>query len=184
MKTAFLLFDRLTVLDFVGVYDPLTRLRTMGLMPDFEWRLCGWTESIADEAGLRLIPDEVRQPLSGYDLLIVPGGLGTRTLMRDPEFIDWLQSATATPLKASVCTGSLLLGAAGFLMGKPATSHPTALADLAPFCESVSKDRIVDTGDVVTAGGVTAALDLGLHLVNRLAGESARDAIARQIDYG
>ena len=87
------------------------------------------------------------------------------------------------PLKASVCTGALLLGAAGFLAGKSATTHPSALRELEPYCGEVRTDRVVDAGGVVTAGGVTAGIDLGLHLVRRLAGTEACRRIARQMDY-
>ena len=103
--------------------------------------------------------------------------------MKDAAFLDWLRTASEVPLKASVCTGSLLLGAAGFLVGKRATTHPSAVAELAPFCAEVVEDRIVDEGNTVTAGGVTAAIDLGLHLVERLAGTEARSRAARQMDY-
>jgi transcriptional regulator GlxA family with amidase domain len=183
MKAAFILFDRLTALDFVGAYDPITRLRSMNLMPDFEWRLCGWTDPVTDDRGLRLAPDQVREPLADYDLVIVPGGFGTRTLIHEPVFLDWLRTAAPVPLKASVCTGSLLLGAAGFLSGKRATTHPSSMADLAPFCAGIAEERIVDSGDIVTSGGVTAAIDLGLYLVERLAGANARARVARQMDY-
>jgi transcriptional regulator GlxA family with amidase domain len=183
MKAAFVLFDQLTALDFVGVYDPLTRLRSMNLMPDFEWRLCGWTEPVIDDRRLRLAPDLVREPLNNYDLVIVPGGIGTRTLMYDRAFLDWLRTAARVPLKASVCTGSLLLGAAGFLAGRRATTHPSAVEELAPLCAAVATERIVDEGDVITAGGVTAAIDLGLYLVERLAGRDTRARVAQQMDY-
>jgi transcriptional regulator GlxA family with amidase domain len=103
--------------------------------------------------------------------------------MHEPAFLDWLRTAASVPLKASVCTGSLLLGAAGFLSGKRATTHPGAVAELAPLCAEVRQERIVDAGDVITAGGVTAAIDLGLHLVERLAGPDARERVARQMDY-
>lgn len=183
MKAAFVLFDRLTALDFVGVYDPVTRLRTMELMPDFAWRLCAWTDPVTDDRGLRMTPDLVREPLSDFDILIVPGGPGTRTLMHEPAFVDWLRTAAPVPLKASVCTGALLLGAAGFLCGKRATTHPSAVAELAPFCAEVANERIVDAGNIITAAGVTAAIDLGLYLVQCLAGADARARVARQIDY-
>jgi len=75
------------------------------------------------------------------------------------------------------------MGAAGFLSGKRATTHPSAVAEVAPFCAAVGQERIVDAGDVITAGGVTAAIDLGLHLVERLAGPDARERVARQMDY-
>ena len=183
MKAAFILFDRLTAMDFVGVYDPLTRLRSMGVMPDFEWSLCGLTLDVEDDRGLLFIPDTLAEPLDGYDLIVVPGGYGTRPLQQDKAFLTWLRTAEAVPLKASVCTGALLLGAAGFLEGKRATTHPSNFDDLAPYCAHVVDERVVDEGDVITARGVTSAIDLGLHLVERLAGEAARARIAKQMDY-
>lgn len=183
MKIAFVIFDRLTALDLIGVYDPLTRLRSMGFMADLEWQLCAYTESVTDDRGLRLSPDRVQEPLDSYDLVSVPGGIGTRELMNNAQFIGWLRSAQPASLKASVCTGALLLGAAGFLKGKRATTHPKAINELAPFCAEVVNDRVVDAGQVVTAGGVTAAIDLGLYLVERLAGRETRAQVARQMDY-
>jgi transcriptional regulator GlxA family with amidase domain len=159
MKAAFVLFDHLTALDFIGVYDPVTRLRSMNLLPDFEWKLCACTGVVTDDRGLRLLPDNVGQPLADFDLVIVPGGIGTRALMGDTTFLDWLRTGAPVPLKASVCTGSLLLGAAGFLSDKRATTHPSAMAELTPHCAATTHERVVDTGDIITAGGVTAAID-------------------------
>lgn len=86
MTTAFLLFDRLTALDFVGAYDPITRLETMGFIETFEWDLCAFRERVTDGHGLRLSPDQVAQSLASYDLLVVPGGHGTRSLQHDSAF--------------------------------------------------------------------------------------------------
>ena len=183
MKAAFVIFDGMTALDFVGFYDPVTRLKSMKIMPDFEWRLCSLTRKVADERGLRVGPDVANEPLAGYDLLFVPGGWATRELQRDAKFVGWLKSAAQVPLKISVCTGALLLGAAGFLEGRRATTHPGAHKELAPYCRTVVAERIVDEGDVVTAGGVSASIDLGLHIVQRLSGVEARQRIARQMDY-
>lgn len=183
MKAAFIIFDRMTSLDFVGFYDPVTRLQTMNFLPDFEWRVCADKPRITDDRGLGLITEAVAEPLDGYDLLFVPGGFGTRALQHDQKFVEWLQSAAAVPLKTSVCTGALLLGAAGFLQGKRATTHPAALRELEPYCGSVLEERVVDDGSVITAGGVSSSLDLGLHVVARLAGAEARSIIARQMDY-
>ena len=183
MRAAFVVFDRMTALDFVGIYDPLTRLRSMGIDPTFDWRICAWQAPVADDRGLRFVPDVAGDPLTGYDLLVVPGGSGTRTLVHDADFLRWFGTATGVPLKVSVCTGSLLLGATGFLRGKAATTHPRARAELAEFCSTVEERRIADAGDVVTAAGVTAGIDLGLYLVERFAGAAAREQIARQMDY-
>jgi cyclohexyl-isocyanide hydratase len=183
MRAAFVIFDGMTALDFVGVYDPLGRLRTMGLLSDFEWTVCATTETVTDDRGLRFLPNSVAQPLDSFDLLIVPGGYGTRGLRHESSFVDWLRTAERVPLKASVCTGALLLGAAGFLAGKPATTHPNAMSELEPHCAEVRSERVVDAGEVITARGVTAAIDLGLHLVRRLAGSEAQARVAAQMDY-
>jgi len=183
MKAAFVVFDRLTSLDFIGFYDPVTRLRSMKIIEDFEWRICSTSGTVLDDRGLRIHADAIAEPLASYDMLFVPGGFGTRSLRYDPAFVDWLRSAEAVPLKVSVCTGALLLGAAGFLRGRRATTHPSAYAELEPYCGEVVPDRVVDEGDLITAGGVSAAIDAGLHLVQRLAGADARDRVAAQMDY-
>jgi cyclohexyl-isocyanide hydratase len=184
MKTAFVIFDRMTALDLIGIYDPLTRLKSMNFVPEFNWQFCAFTEEVSDDRGLRFVPDTVAAPLGGYDLIIVPGGFGTRALQHDRAFIQWLRSAAPAKLKTSVCTGALLLGSAGFLEGKRATTHPNAFEELKSYCASVVVDhRIVDEGGVVTAQGVTASIDLGLHLVERIGGREARSRIAKQMDY-
>jgi cyclohexyl-isocyanide hydratase len=183
MKTAFVLFHRMTALDLVGVYDPVTRLKSMGLMDELSFDLCALTPQVSDDRGLSIVAHRVGEPLADYDLLIVPGGFGSVELEQDAEFLDWLRTAAPVPLKATVCTGSVLLGAAGFLAGRRATTHPTQFENLRPWCGEVVDERVVDEGNVVTSRGVSAGLDLGLHLVERLAGTDARDTIARQMDY-
>jgi len=183
MKAAFVMFERMTSLDFVGFYDPVTRLKTMKIMEDFEWRLCSATQRVVDDRGLRFEADAVAEPLDSYDILFIPGGFGTRSLQHDRGYLDWLQTARAVPLKVSVCTGALLLGAAGFLQGRRATTHPSAYKELEPYCASVVEERVVDEGDVITARGVSSGIDMGLHLVQRLAGLEARDRVAAQMDY-
>jgi len=184
MKTAFIIFKQMTSLDLIGIYDPLTRLHSMGFMPDFNWKFCAFgKEMVVDDRGLRFQPDSIEEPLGGYDLIVVPGGFGTRALQNDPAFIDWLLTAEPVKMKASVCTGALLLGAAGFLSGKRATTHPNALDELSPYCSRVINQRVVDEGEIITAAGVTAAIDLGLYMVERLAGSDTKDAVAKQMDY-
>lgn len=183
MKCAFIVFDRMTALDFVGFYDAVTRLKSMNIRDDFEWRVCATTACVVDDRGLRIEVESVDERLDGYDMLFVPGGVGTRQLQHETGFIGWLKSAQRVPLKVSVCTGSLLLGAAGFLRGRKATTHPSAWKDLAPYCETVVEDRVVDCGDVITARGVSSSLDLGLFVVEKLMGADARDRVAAQMDY-
>src|SRR5262245_15698598 len=100
MRAVFVVFNRMTALDFVGVYDTLGRLKTMGLMPDFSWSIAARGSPIEDDRGLRIMPDTVDQPLSRFDLLVIPGGFGTRALVEDRSFLDWLRTAGDVPLKA------------------------------------------------------------------------------------
>lgn len=183
MKVAFVIYDRMTAMDFVGVYDAVTRLKTMRFIADFEWDVCALAAEVTDGSGLRFVPSRVGGSLAEYDWVIVPGGFGSRELATDEAFLAWLETAAVCRLRASVCTGSVLLGAAGFLRGKRATTHPTSFEQLRPYCEQVVDERIVDEGDVITARGVTSAIDLGLYLCEKLAGREVRERIAAQMDY-
>jgi transcriptional regulator GlxA family with amidase domain len=183
MRAAFVVFDNLTSLDFIGFYDPMTRLKTMKIVEDFEWKICARSTSVTDDRGLKIAADTIGESLASYDLLFIPGGFGTRPLQHDRAFMDWIATAQNVPLKTSVCTGALLLGAAGFLKGKRATTHPSAYKELEPYCATVVQERIVDEGNIVTGGGVSTSIDLGLHLVGRIAGAEARARIAKQMDY-
>lgn len=155
----------------------------MNLLPDLSWNVCAQQATVGDGRGLILTADRVDQSFEGFDVLVVPGGYGTRVLEDDPKFLNWFRTASDVPLKISVCTGSLLLGAAGWLKGKEATTHPSSVAELSKYGARYVDNRIVDSGDVVTAGGVSAAIDLGLYMVERLAGAQARSTISRQMDY-
>ena len=183
MKIAYVLFDGITWLDFIGVYDPLSRLRSQQHLPELSWDLCATAETVRDSFGLSIPIDRVRPDLGDYDLVIVPGGLGTRALRHDADFVNWLRTAGPVPLKASVCTGALLLGAAGFLRGIRATTHFGEYANLAEYAGEVTEQTVVDAGRVVTAGAVASSLDLGLHLCRRLAGPAASEQIARSMAY-
>lgn len=183
MKAGFIVFDRLTLMDFVGVYDGFTRLKTMDYIPDMSWEICALTPEVTDDRGVTLKTSWVNKPLDGFDVVVAAGGFGTRPLVEDRAFMDWIKTAAPCELKASVCTGALLYGAAGFLEGKRATTHPNAFQALRPYCAEVLDERIVDEGDVITSGGVTAGIDLGLYLCAKFAGAEARLAIKKQMDY-
>ena len=183
-RIAFLVFPRLTFLDFVGAYDALRRVATMSIDPAVTHRIIGTEAEIADETGLVMKPDAVYEDLAPFDLLYVPGGLGTRLLMDDRRFIDYLKTWGVERPLASVCTGALLLGRAGYLRDRRATTHHRAYDLLRPLCREVVTDRrIVDEGRVVTAGGVASSLDLGLYLVEKFWGADARLKIAAQMEY-
>jgi len=176
-RIAFFLFPRITLLDLVGVYDALRRVGV-------EHRLIGTEAEIADESGMRILVEGVYEDLSPFDLLVVPGGFGTRVLLDDERCIDYLRGWGGVRPVASVCTGSLLLGKAGHLAGLRATTHHGALDLLRPLCGTVVTDeRVVDEGRVVTAAGVTSALDLGVHLVEKFWGAETRRRIAEQMEY-
>lgn len=183
-RIAFLVFPRLTVLDLVGAYDALRRVAAMSIDPEVTHRVVGTEPEISDETGLTVKPDSVYEELSGFDLLYVPGGLGTRALVNDQRCIDYLRSWGPERPLAAVCTGALLIGRAGYLEGKRATTHHRAYDLLRPYCREVVTDRrIVDEGQVVTAGGVSSSLDLGLYLVEKFWGAAAREKISVQMEY-
>jgi transcriptional regulator GlxA family with amidase domain len=183
-RIALLAFPRLTFLDLIGVYDALRRVTPMGVAPDVRVTIVGTERDVVDDSGLAVRAQTVYDDLAGYDLLVLPGGFGTRTLMHDARFLQYLATWGETRPLASVCTGSLLLGAAGYLKGLRATTHRNALDALKPFCREVVADRrIVDEGRVVTAGGVASSLDLGLYLVEKYWGAGARETIAAQMEY-
>lgn len=124
MKVAFVVYDNMTSLDFIGIYDPLTRIHSMNFDLDFQWKICALTPTVTDDRGLSILVDSVGEPLGEYDLLIIHGGQGAVSLVDEEPFISWLTTASLVPLKASVCTGSLLLASANFLEGRIATTHP------------------------------------------------------------
>lgn len=183
MKIAFVVYDNLTLLDFAGAYDPLTRLKTMGFVPDLTYDICARTDGVRSSEGARLAVDRVAPDLAEYDYVIIPGGDGIQTLMKDPVFLKWITVASGKTTVTALCGGSLLLGAAGILKGKKATTHPQFVGFLKHFAGEVVSDRIVDEGNVITAGGVTSSIDLGLYLCEKIAGKDARKKIAAQMDY-
>ena len=182
-RIAFLVFPQITFLDLVGGYDALRRVATLGVDPGVKHRIIGTAAEIVDESGLVIKPDGIYEDLGDFDLLYVPGGFGTRRLVDDERCIAYLRSWGSTRPVASVCTGSLLLGRAGYLIGKRATTNHNAFELLRPYCKEVVSDRVVDEGLVVTAGGVTSSLDLGLYLVEKFWGQPAREKISRQMEY-
>lgn len=121
------------------------------------------------------------------DVLLHPGGIGTRALMRDERHMAWVRAAReSVPLLASVCTGSLVYAAAGLLRGKRATTHWGSLGLLAETDPTITVDpgaRWVDEGDIISSAGVSAGIDMALHLVSRLAGPERAEEVRRHVDY-
>jgi cyclohexyl-isocyanide hydratase len=195
-RIALVAFPGMTLLDLVGPLDALSRIATMGFDATTTCEVVAMTRRREDGDaaedppvvwsawGAELVTARHRPSLDGFDVLVVAGGPGTRALEHDEEAIAWLGSFPANRITASVCTGALLLGAAGRLRGKHATTHHTMMKELARFGAIAVAERVVDEGQLVTAGGVTSGIDLGLHLVKRLAGEEAYRQIAMQMAVG
>lgn len=183
-----LMFDDVEELDAVGPWEVLSWW-TRHHPED------GWTVSclsrdgapVTAAKGLMLGVHHSFADTPDLDVLIHPGGQGTRRLMRDPEHLAWVSTQrTQAPLLASVCTGALVYAAAGLLRGRPATTHWESLDllhDLDPTIEVRPEERFVDDGDLVTSAGVSAGIDMALHLVARLSGFDRAREVRRAIQY-
>lgn len=185
-------FAGMTLLDLVGPLDALSRIVSMGFDETASVEVIALTKPDDDPTvvdvsvwsgwGSELFASRYRPALDAFDVLVMPGGPGTRRLVKDDAVLDYLGSFPKNRLFASVCTGALVLGAAGRLDGKRATTHASAMDELARYRAIATKERVVDEGPIVTAGGVTAGIDLGIYLVRRLAGEGVAVAIAKQME--
>ncbi len=183
MKIAFIVFDGITWLDMIGVYDPVTRLKSLGYIPHLSWDICSYKNEVADNFGLRMITTRIKPDLADYDAVIVPGGLGARRLQFDDDFINWIRTSLKVKNKVAVCTGALIFGAAGYLRNKKATTHFLELNALKPYCKNVVNERIVEDGTVITSGGVSASIDAGLYLCEKWAGKEAAEKIRERMAY-
>jgi len=180
MEIAVALFDQVTALDAVGPYEVLQRL------PDAEVCFVGHRrgEVRADNGFLGLTVDRRFDEVPSPDIVVVPGGIGTRALVHDVAILDWIRSAHETSrFTTSVCTGSLLLAAAGVLDGLSATTHFSARQLLAKYGVKPSEDRVVIEGKVITAAGVSSGIDMALHLAERLTDATTSKALQLMIEY-
>jgi putative intracellular protease/amidase len=180
MDIALLLYDDMAPLDAVGPYEVLRNV------PGWEVRTVAPRkgEVRSENGSLGLIADHALAEFTDPDLLLVPGGWGSRALMKDEEMLEWVREVDrSTKWTTSVCTGSLILGAAGLLEGKKATSNWLLLDTLAGFGADPVGGRFVEDGKIVTAAGVTAGIDMALHLVAREAGPEVAQAIQLGIEY-
>ncbi|WP_155055838.1 DJ-1/PfpI family protein [Streptomyces blattellae] len=180
MQIALVVYDRFTALDAVGPYEILSRI------PDAE------TIFVAKEAGpvrsdngaLALIADKTLAEVASPDLVVVAGGPGQSALMEDEHLLDWLRAVDAhSTWTTSVCTGSLLLAAAGLLRGRRATSHWLALGQLKQFGAEPAGERVVFDGKYVTAAGVSSGIDMALALLGRIAGDDCARTVQLAAEY-
>jgi transcriptional regulator GlxA family with amidase domain len=182
------LFDGVEELDAVGPWEVLAFWTQQH--PEDGWDICtlsGDGQPVVGAKGLTLGAHHSRQDGPDRDVLIHPGGPGTRPLLHDAGHLDWVRRQRATvPLLTSVCTGSLVYAAAGVLTGRPATTHWASLNLLSEIDPTIITDvdaRFVDDGDVVTSAGVSAGIDMALHLVARFAGVDRAREVRRGIQY-
>lgn len=195
-NVAVLIFDDVEVLDFAGPFEVFSRTRlvpgadsrrTEESAPFRVFTVAKRHGTVRATGNLKVVPQHDFADAPAIDLLVVPGGFGTRPLLEDEETLAWIRTAAGrADTVASVCTGALLLAKSGLLHGRPATTHHVAhdlLADLAPGVVLDRAARFVDDGDVITSAGVAAGIDMALHLVERLCGRDVADETARYIEY-
>jgi transcriptional regulator GlxA family with amidase domain len=179
MQIAILLFEKLAAQDAVGPYE------VFRCVPGWDVHFAGLrTGEVRSEGGLGLTVDQTLDQTTEADLVLVPGGRGSDALLEDETVLSWLREIDAvTKWTTSVCTGALILGAAGLLDGRRATSNWLALGELAKYGADPVGGRWVEDGKIVTAAGVTAGIDMALHLVGREAGPEVAQAVQLGIEY-
>jgi cyclohexyl-isocyanide hydratase len=179
MEIGFLVFPKVQQLDLTGPYEvfaswPEARVRLVAKSPD----------PIASATGLVLTPDVVFEDCPQLDVICVPGGAGVNALLGDRTTLEFLRrQAAGARYVTSVCTGALVLGAAGLLMGRRATTHWASHDFLAPLGAAPVHARVVADGALMTGGGVTAGIDFALTLVAELAGREIAETIQLNLEY-
>jgi len=180
MDIAIPLFDRFTALDAIGPYETLSRLP--GARVTILAAEPGPVQT--DNRMLSIVAERALSDMPNPDILVVPGGIGTRAMMNDTQLVDWVRTAhETTQWTCSVCTGSLVLGAAGLLDGLEATTHWMAMEMLASTGALPTGRRVVEQGKIITAAGVSSGIDMGLTLAARIAGDTVAQAIQLGIEY-
>jgi transcriptional regulator GlxA family with amidase domain len=192
-RVGILVFPEVEVLDFCGPFEvfSVTRLNESRRREDpspFEVALVAETlEPITATGGLRVLPDYDLAGCPLLDVLVVPGGWGTRGLVGNTRVVGWIRErADEVELAASVCTGSFLYGQAGLLDGGRATTHWKSLDRMAqafPAVRVVRDEHVVEDGRIITSAGIAAGIDLALRIVARVHGEPVARATARYMEY-
>ena len=181
MKTiVFLFYEGMTSLDAIGPHEVLARL------PGFEVKRVARRAGLisTDASHLTLLAEHSLEEISRADLLVVPGGGHATTLQQHPEILEWIRTIhQTTTWTTSVCTGSLILGAAGILSGLKATTHWAAFDRLERWGAKPTLSRVVEDGKVITAAGVSAGIDMALILAAKIAGVQFAQALQLGIEY-
>src|SRR5215207_11518166 len=180
MQIAYLLYDRFTALDITGPHEVLNFVP--GNESIFAAEQAGPVRNESDT--LSLVADASIEEVTSPDILVIPGGFGTRALLDHEPLLDWIREVhEKTTWTASVCTGSLLLAAAGLLDGVPATTHWYNRDLLAELGAKPVPDRVVEHGKIITAAGVSSGIDMALHLVKKINGTEVAQAVQLGIEY-
>ena len=180
MQVAYLLYDRFTALDITGPHDVLNSVP--GNESIFVAEQAGPIRNESDT--LSLVADASLEEVPSPDIVVVPGGFGNRMLLEHEPLHEWIRGVHETSTwTTSVCTGSLLLAAAGLLDGAPATTHWLASDVLAELGAKPVPERVVEHGKIVTAAGVASGIDMALHLVKTINGEQVAQAVQLGIEY-
>jgi putative intracellular protease/amidase len=180
MQIAYLLYDRFTALDIIGPHDVLNSVP--GNEAVFVAENAGPVRNESDT--LSLLADASLDEVLSPDIVVVPGGFGNRVLLEHEPLHDWIRTVhETTTWTTSVCTGSLLLAAAGLLDGIPATTHWVARDLLAQLGAKPAPGRVVQHGKIVTAAGVSSGIDMALRLVQQINGDEVAQAVQLGIEY-
>ena len=186
-SVALLLFPEVEVLDFAGPFEVFSVADELSDHTAFAVSIVASTPTVKARNGLRVVADHTLESCPHADVLIVPGGFGTRALLLQPEILAWVRTRAATAERVmSVCTGSLVLAKAGLLDGLHVTTHHQTLAmlgELAPRARVDPTQRFHDNGHILTAAGISAGIDCSLHLVGRLLGEDLATRTAAYMEY-
>jgi transcriptional regulator GlxA family with amidase domain len=186
-NVAILLFDEVEVLDFAGPFELFSVTGRRDAERPFNVYTVAEKTPITARNGLSINPAYLLETCPPPDIIVVPGGAGTRRAMQEAHILDWVrQMDSRTELTLSVCTGALILGKAGLLDGIPATTHYGAydlLQETVPTAAVQRGVRYVDHGRIVTSAGVQAGMDMSLHVIARLLGQEAAEETARYIEY-
>lgn len=188
-RVGILIFPDVEVLDFCGPFEVFASARAAGGTDRFyEVKIVAETNEIVScRGGLLVKPHLDFENTPNFDVIVIPGGAGTRTEKDNPAALDWIRAQNeTTEVTTSVCTGSLLLAAAGLIDEQPATTHWAAFDELLghfPHLQLRSDQRVIDNGHIVTSAGVSAGIDMALAVVERLHGRTIAEQTARGMEY-
>lgn len=188
-NVAILIFDRIEVLDFAGPFEVFSVAADMIAPSPFNVYTVSWSAGpIYTRGRLSVNPDHIVADMPQPDILLIPGGSGTRAFLDNQPFLDWLAGQRDKAERIlSVCTGARLLAQSGLLDGLDATTHHTAfdhVRQLAPHANVIEGQRFIDAGQIVTSAGVSAGIDMSLYIVGQLVGEEGEMIVREEMEYG